>query len=89
LQAQYATASMRLTSRLLSTASWLIVERGYRDEDCKPSEERRQKALMDLMSDLASEGELSHFPSEFVKLVEESIAIRRRVRALVSGTPAG
>lgn len=77
----YATESMRLTTRLLELASWLLVRRALRDGEISADEARRKRAQIKL----AGEGRASHvrnfdaLPQGLQNLIRESFALHDRI----------
>lgn len=77
----YASESMRLTTRLLDMASWLLVRRALKEGDISESEAQRKRKGAALQaparsSHVAGFGEL---PETLRSLVEESYALQDRV----------
>ena len=87
----YATESMRLTTRLMQIASWLLLWRAVNEGEITPAQaltERHRVRLtqQDLSCDATMLGEL---PIEFVELTERSLRLQARVLHLDgSQTPA-
>lgn len=77
----YATESMRLTTRLLELASWLVIRRGERDGSITPEEGRRKRERVKLRS-FGRPSHISHYaelPAGLRQLIEESIAMTDRI----------
>ena len=80
----YATESMRLTTRLLELASWLLIRRAVRDGDITEEEahHRRQRVK------LGSTGRPSHIkhwadlPEDLRNMIEASFALQDRIMQL-------
>lgn len=77
----YASESMRLTTRLLDMASWLLVRRALKEGDISEAEaQRKRKGAMpqapSRSSHTAGFGEL---PESLRALVEESYALQDRI----------
>lgn len=77
----YASESMRLTTRLLDMASWLLVRRALKEGDISEAEAQRKRKGVALQapsrsSHIAGFGEL---PSALRCLVEESYALQDRI----------
>jgi regulator of CtrA degradation len=82
----YATESMRLTTRLLELASWLLIRRGVRDGSITPEEGRRKRERVKLRS-LGRPSHISHYselPVGLRQLIEESFAMTDRIIKLDS-----
>jgi regulator of CtrA degradation len=90
----YATESMRLTTRLLEIASWLVIRRGVRDGTITPEEGRRKRQRVKLRS-FGRPSHISHYaelPAGLRKLIEESFAMNDRIVQLdraLDGTSPG
>lgn len=77
----YASESMRLTTRLLDMASWLLVRRALKEGDISEAEAQRKRKGATLQtpsrsSHVAGFGEL---PETLRGLVEESYALQDRI----------
>ncbi|MBV9997349.1 MAG: DUF1465 family protein [Caulobacteraceae bacterium] len=78
----YASESMRLTTRLMQVASWLLVQRAVREGDMAP------EAALDASYRLGAEaeadpgGSLDSLPTPFAALVDRSERLFERVRHL-------
>lgn len=77
----YSSESMRLTTRLLDMASWLLVRRALKEGDISEAEAQRKRKGVALQapsrsSHIAGFGEL---PSALRGLVEESYALQDRI----------
>lgn len=77
----YATESMRLTTRLLDLASWLLIRRSLRDGEITAEEARRKRARIKLRTS----GRPSHItnfdalPERLRQLIDESFQLSDRV----------
>lgn len=89
----YATESMRLTTRLLELASWLLVKRALRDGEITAEEAARKRAKIKF----AGEGRASHvrnfeaLPQGLQTLIVESFQLHDRIVQLdraMAGAPA-
>ncbi len=80
----YAAESMRLTTRLMQIASWLLLQRAARSGEMSRQQVAAEKAKVRL--DTPSAGEAaqgwSELPAAFVELVERSIRLQARVRRM-------
>lgn len=93
----YATESMRLTTRLLELASWLMIRRAHKEGEITADELRKKRARVRL----TAPGRLSHvkgfgeLPEGLRKLIEASFALNDRIVRLdlamqvVAGEPDG
>ena len=80
----YATESMRLTTRLMQIASWLLLRRAVNEGEITPAQalsERHRVRLtrQELSCDSAMLGEL---PADFTDLAERSLRLQSRVMHL-------
>jgi regulator of CtrA degradation len=79
----YAAESMRLTTRLMQVASWLLVQRAVREGDMPPDaacEDRYRLAGEEVCRATAESGD--GLPSELVVLLDRSERLYERVRHL-------
>jgi len=90
----YATESMRLTTRLLDLATWLLVRRGLRDGEITLEEARRKRQRLKLKS-VGRPSHISGFanlPEGLRSLIEQSFKLHDRVvqlEALLHETSGG
>lgn len=80
----YAAESMRLTTRLMQVASWLLVQRAVREGDMAPEaacEERYRLAAEDVCRGHAGET-AEDLPSNLLLLLDRSERLYERVRHL-------
>ncbi|MEL6373882.1 MAG: DUF1465 family protein [Pseudomonadota bacterium] len=84
LAATYATESMRLTTRLLEVASWLLVRRSLRDGEITADEARAKRSRIKLAG-IARPGHIKHYeqlPDGLRTLIAESYAMNDRITQL-------
>jgi regulator of CtrA degradation len=77
----YATESMRLTTRLLELASWLLIRRGLRTGEMTAAEADRKRSRVKLRP-LGRPSHVKHFdelPAALRALIEESFELNDRV----------
>ena len=77
----YATESMRLTTRLLDLASWLLIRRSLRDGEITTEEARRKRSRIKLRTS-GRPGHITNFdalPERLRQLIEESFQLSDRV----------
>ena len=77
----YATESMRLTTRLLELASWLLVRRALKDGDISADEAKAKRRRMKLDS-IGRPSHVKHFselPPKLCQLIEQSFALQDRI----------
>ena len=80
----YAAESMRLTTRLMQVASWLLVQRAVREGDMPPDaacEDRYRLAGEEVCRAAAGEG-AEGLPRELLALLDRSERLYERVRHL-------
>lgn len=80
----YATESMRLTTRLMQLASWLLLHRSVNDGDmtiAQASEEKRKIRLEQLTTSMSGPG-WDNLPDEFKSLVSRSLALQKRIEQI-------
>ncbi|MFD1199669.1 DUF1465 family protein [Brucella gallinifaecis] len=80
----YAAESMRLTTRLMQVASWLLLQRAARNGEMSRKQVEAEKAKVRL--DTPSAGDAAsgwnELPHAFIELVERSIRLQARVRRM-------
>ena len=88
----YATESMRLTTRLMQLASWLLLHRAVKEGEMSLAQANKEKAKVKLVSgDYSDEQNVRLLPERLRKLIERSKALQRAVRRLdatMHATPA-
>jgi regulator of CtrA degradation len=76
----YASESMRLTTRLMQLASWLLLHRAVNDGDMSLAQAGRAKAKVNLSGVQPADGALlALLPSSLCNLIERSLALQQRV----------
>ncbi len=77
----YATESMRLTTRLLEIASWLLVRRSLKAGEITPEEARvkRRRIKLTTIGRPAHTKDFDKLPAELRRLVETSFALNDRI----------
>jgi regulator of CtrA degradation len=80
----YASESMRMTTRLMQIASWLLLRRAVNEGEITPAQalsdrHRVRLAKQELSCDI---GMLAELPKEFVALAERSLRMQARVMHL-------
>ena len=79
----YATESMRLTTRLMQLASWLLLHRAVKEGEMSLAQASREKAKVKLAAgDYADEQNIAMLPERLRTLVERSKSLQRAVRRL-------
>lgn len=77
----YATESMRLTTRLLDLASWLLIRRGLRNGDMSTADADRKRSRIKLHA-LGRPSHVKQFdelPASLRRLIQESFDLHDRV----------
>ena len=80
----YATESLRLTTRLMQLASWLLLHRSVNDGDmtiAQATEEKRKIRLEQLSTNMNGPG-WTDLPEDFKGLVTRSLALQKRVEQI-------
>lgn len=80
----YGTESMRLTTRLMQLASWLLLQRAVAEGDMSVEQavaEKKNVKLNQLPPRTDAEG-WDQLPDDFLLLVSRSIALQKRVQRL-------
>ena len=87
----YATESMRLTTRLMQLASWLLLHRAVKEGEMTLSQANREKTKVKLTAaDPGTEEMIAKLPQQLQDLIARSMSLQTRVRRLDSSihTPA-
>ena len=80
----YATESMRLTTRLLELASWLLIRRGVKDGELTAAEAEARRGRVKLQP-IGRPSHVKHFdelPSGLRDLIEASMSLNERIMKL-------
>lgn len=80
----YATESMRLTTRLLELASWLLIRRGVKDGELTQAEADARRGRVKLQP-IGRPSHVKHFdelPSGLRDLIEASMSLNERIMKL-------
>ena len=82
--ALYASESMRLTTRLMQLASWLLLQRAANNGEMTPEQVLEEKSKVRLEGFSAQMGaeHWNELPRPFRELVEHSLVLQRRVAYL-------
>ena len=87
----YATESMRLTTRLMQLASWLLLHRAVKEGEMSLSQVNQEKTKVKLSPTFAAdEDTLKALPETLVSLIRRSLVLSEQVRRLDANihTPA-
>src|ERR1700742_3442976 len=79
----YATESMRLTTRLMQLASWLLLHRAVKEGEMTLSQANREKTKVKLSAaDPAAPDLIEKLPQQLQDLITRSMALQGKVRRL-------
>ena len=79
----YATESMRLTTRLMQLASWLLLHRAVKEGEMTLSQANREKTKVKLTAaDPGPEDMIAKLPAQLQDLIARSMSLQSRVRRL-------
>ncbi len=79
----YATESMRLTTRLMQLASWLLLHRAVKEGEMTLVQANREKTKVKLSAADPGPAEMiEKLPSQLQGLIERSMTLQSRVRRL-------
>ncbi|HZR89223.1 MAG TPA: DUF1465 family protein [Bradyrhizobium sp.] len=86
----YATESMRLTTRLMQLASWLLLHRAVKEGEMTLVQANREKTKVKLSaSDPGPVDMLEKLPQQLQDLIARSMSLQARVRRLDNTIHAG
>ena len=82
----YGTESMRLTTRLMQLASWLLLQRAANEGEMSSEQflEEKNKVKLDTLPVTNIDATWDGLPVEFVSLVTRSLALQNRILAIDS-----
>ena len=88
----YGSESMRLTTRLMQLASWLLLQRSVVEGEMTRAEvmAEKEKVKLNGLEPVRTEA-WADLPPEFVALVDRAVALQRRIQRLdeeIYGEPA-
>jgi regulator of CtrA degradation len=79
----YATESMRLTTRLMQLASWLLLHRAVKEGEMTLSQANREKTKVKLSAaEPGPEEMIAKLPKQLQDLIARSMSLQSRVRRL-------
>ncbi|MBN9318619.1 MAG: DUF1465 family protein [Caulobacterales bacterium] len=78
----YAAESMRLTTRLMQVASWLLVQRAVREGDMAAAAACDERYRIGVEAVSAEGGDLTELPGGLLELLDRSERLYERVRHL-------
>src|SRR5438270_3671428 len=79
----YATESMRLTTRLMQLASWLLLHRAVKEGEMSLTQASKEKTKVKLVTgDRAAADTMALLPAKLGDLIDRSLSLLDRVRRL-------
>src|ERR1700754_1666840 len=79
----YATESMRLTTRLMQLASWLLLHRAVKEGEMTLTQANREKTKVKLSAaDPSPQDMLEKWPAQLQELIARSMSLQARGRRL-------
>ena len=79
----YATESMRLTTRLMQMASWLLLHRAVKEGEMTLTQANREKTKVKLTAaDPGPDDTIEKLPQQLQDLIARSMSLQARVRRL-------
>ena len=79
----YATESMRLTTRLMQLASWLLLHRAVKEGEMSLAQANKEKAKVKLSAgELGDEQSIKQLPEKLRALIQRSKELQSAVRRL-------
>src|SRR6266516_1580818 len=80
----YATESMRLTTRLMQLASWLLLQRAVNEGEMSPEQARTEKSKVKLNASAPEPDSevMSLLPERLAELIHQSVRMQSRIRHL-------
>src|SRR5690349_14230843 len=79
----YATESMRLTTRLMQLASWLLLHRAVKEGEMSLAQANKEKTKVKLsLGDRAADDTMVLLPERLRDLIDRSLSLLDRVRRL-------
>src|SRR6266513_1324801 len=79
----YATESMRLTTRLMQLASWLLLHRAVKEGEMSLAQANKEKTKVKLsLGDRADADTMGFLPEHLRDLIDRSLGLLDRVRRL-------
>jgi regulator of CtrA degradation len=86
----YATESMRLTTRLMQLASWLLLHRAVNEGEMSLAQAGKEKTKVKLSATDNGDGDLVRMlPERLRDLIDRSLRLQERVRRLDATIHAG
>jgi regulator of CtrA degradation len=86
----YATESMRLTTRLMQLASWLLLHRAVKEGEMTLGQANREKTKVKLSAaDPGASEMIEKLPQQLQDLIERSMALQAKIRRLDASIHTG
>jgi len=87
----YASESMRLTTRLMQVASWLLLQRAVNDGEMSRDQARDEKAKvsLDTLEPNFNDPYYDELPEGLKALIEDSVELQRRAQTLDANMDEG
>lgn len=80
----YGTESMRLTTRLMQLASWLLLQRAANEGEMTRDQflDEKKKVKLETLPISVIDDRWTVLPDEFIKLVRRSLALQNRITGI-------
>ena len=78
----YATESMRLTTRLMQLASWLLLHRAVNEGEMSLGRARKEKTKVKIVEEARDPDVLTLVPERLAELIDRSLRMQSRIRHL-------
>lgn len=80
----YGSQSMRLTTRLMQLASWLLLQRAVNEGEMSREQilEEKKKIRLDEQNESSDNPAWNDLPADFMELVNRSLSLQNRVMTL-------
>lgn len=78
----YATESMRLTTRLMQLASWLLLHRAVNEGEMSLSQAHKEKSRVKVGADRRDQDAEAMLPERLQELIARSVRIQERIQRM-------
>ena len=78
----YARESLRLTTRLIQLASWLLLQRAVNEGEMTLAQAEQEKRKVHVQALSGESGDLTSLPDGLLGLIERSVRLQERVQHL-------
>ncbi|MCJ8144740.1 DUF1465 family protein [Ancylobacter sp. A5.8] len=85
----YAQQSMRLSTRLMQLAAWLLLQRAVNEGDMRPQDARRESAKIDIEGPPRDEEQEELLPTTLRELVRRGYDLQRQIQRIDEGLARG